>query len=117
MLYLPIVIPEIVMGISLLAFFATVEIPLGITTLVIAHITFSVPFVVVVVRARLEGFDRSIEEAAMDLGANEWQTFVRVTSRLSHLALSPELCSPLPFPLTTSSSVSSLPDRAARRCR
>ncbi|AQS55614.1 spermidine/putrescine ABC transporter permease PotC [Novibacillus thermophilus] len=79
MLYLPIVIPEIVMGISLLAFFATVEIPLGITTLVIAHITFSVPFVVVVVRARLEGFDRSIEEAAMDLGANEWQTFVRVT--------------------------------------
>lgn len=79
MLYLPIVIPEIVMGISLLAFFALVEIPLGVMTLIIAHITFSIPFVVVVVRARLEGFDRSIEEAAMDLGANEWQTFTKVT--------------------------------------
>jgi spermidine/putrescine transport system permease protein len=79
MLYLPIVIPEIVMGISLLAFFALVKIPLGIMTLVIAHITFCIPFVVVIVRARLEGFDRSLEEAARDLGANEWQTFTKVT--------------------------------------
>ncbi|MBM7715709.1 spermidine/putrescine transport system permease protein [Bacillus thermophilus] len=79
MLYLPIVIPEIVMGISLLAFFALANIPLGIMTLVIAHITFCIPFVVVIVRARLEGFDRSLEEAARDLGANEWQTFTKVT--------------------------------------
>lgn len=79
MLYLPIVIPEIVMGISLLAFFALANVPLGIMTLVIAHITFCIPFVVVIVRARLEGFDPSMEEAARDLGANEWHTFTKVT--------------------------------------
>ncbi|NGQ95710.1 ABC transporter permease subunit [Brevibacillus sp. SYP-B805] len=79
MLYLPIVIPEIVMGISMLAFFAQLKIPLGYLTLIAAHITFSVPFVVVVVKARLAGFDKSIEEAAMDLGATPWQTFVKVT--------------------------------------
>lgn len=79
LLYLPIVIPEIVMGISLLTFYALVGIPLGLTTIIIAHITFCVPFVVVVVRARLEGFDRSLEEAARDLGASEWKTFRYVT--------------------------------------
>jgi spermidine/putrescine transport system permease protein len=79
MLYLPIVIPEIVMGISMLALFAQLKIPLGYLTLIAAHITFSVPFVVVVVKARLAGFDKSIEEAAMDLGATPWQTFVKVT--------------------------------------
>ncbi|MEJ8545613.1 ABC transporter permease [Brevibacillus borstelensis] len=79
MLYLPIVIPEIVMGISMLALFAQLKVPLGYFTLIAAHITFSVPFVVVVVRARLAGFDKSIEEAAMDLGATPWQTFVKVT--------------------------------------
>lgn len=79
MLYLPIVIPEIVMGISLLALFSQFEIPLGYFTLIAAHITFSIPFVVVVVRARMAGFDRSIEEAAMDLGATPWGTFIKVT--------------------------------------
>lgn len=79
MLYIPIVIPEIVMGVSLLAFFAIVNVPLGLLTLVLAHITFSIPFVVIVVRSRLEGFDRSVEEAAMDLGANQFQTFIKVT--------------------------------------
>ncbi|MEX2462257.1 MAG: spermidine/putrescine ABC transporter permease PotC [Paenibacillaceae bacterium] len=79
LLYIPIVIPEIVMGIALLAFFAQLHISLGLLTLIIAHITFSIPFVVVVVRSRLEGFDKSLEEAAMDLGANGWQTFVRIT--------------------------------------
>ncbi|MGE7271237.1 ABC transporter permease [Brevibacillus panacihumi] len=79
MLYLPIVIPEIVMGISLLALFSQFEIPLGYLTLIAAHITFSIPFVVVVVRARMAGFDRSIEEAAMDLGATPWGTFIKVT--------------------------------------
>lgn len=79
MLYLPIVIPEIVMGISMFALFAQLKVPLGYFTLIAAHITFSVPFVVVVVRARLAGFDKSIEEAAMDLGATPWQTFVKVT--------------------------------------
>ncbi len=79
LLYLPIVIPEIVMGISLLALFAQLKLPLGYFTLIAAHITFSVPFVVVVVKARLDGFDKSIEEAAMDLGATPWQTFLKVT--------------------------------------
>ncbi len=79
LLYIPLVIPEIVMGISLLAMFSMLKIPLGIMTLVLAHVTFCVPYVFVVVRARLEGFDPSIEEAALDLGANEWETFRRIT--------------------------------------
>jgi spermidine/putrescine transport system permease protein len=79
LLYLPIVIPEIVMGISMLALFAKLNIPLGFFTLFAAHITFSVPFVVVVVKARLAGFDKNIEEAAMDLGATPLQTFAKVT--------------------------------------
>ncbi|KIL37281.1 ABC transporter permease [Cohnella kolymensis] len=79
LVFLPIVIPEIVMGISLLALFSQLHVPLGFFTLVAAHITFSVPFVMVVVRARLAGFDKHIEEAAMDLGATPWQTFVKVT--------------------------------------
>ncbi len=75
LVYLPLVIPEIVMGISLLALFALLKIPLGLFTLVVAHVTFSVPLAIVIIRARLHGFDRSIEEAALDLGATEWQTF------------------------------------------
>jgi spermidine/putrescine transport system permease protein len=77
------------MALSLLAFFAfsfgIIESVLGVrlsnslTTVIIAHIAFSISFVVVVVRASLKGFDRRLEEAAQDLGANEWQTFRRVT--------------------------------------
>jgi spermidine/putrescine transport system permease protein len=78
-LYLPLVIPEIVMGISLLAFFSLVNIPLGRVSLVISHVTFSTAYVVAVVKTRLDGFDRRIEEAAMDLGATPLQTFFRVT--------------------------------------
>ncbi|GBF31860.1 spermidine Putrescine ABC transporter permease component potC [Desulfocucumis palustris] len=79
LLYIPVVIPEIVLGVALLAFFVMIKMPLGLLTLVLAHITFSIPFVVVVVKARLEGFDRSLEEAAMDLGANQLQTFLKIT--------------------------------------
>lgn len=75
LVYLPIIIPEIVMGISLLAFFSIFKIPLGIFTLVIAHVTFSVPFAIVVIMTSLNRFDPALEEAAMDLGATEWQTF------------------------------------------
>ena len=79
LLYVPVIIPEIVMGISLLAFFALINMKLGLTTITLAHIAFNIPFVALVVRARLHGFDKSIEEAAMDLGANELITFWRVT--------------------------------------
>ena len=79
LLYLPLVSPEIVVGISLLLLFATLRLALGILTIVIAHVAFSISFVTVVVRARLEGMDRSLEEAALTLGADEAVTFRRVT--------------------------------------
>ncbi|HBM75168.1 MAG TPA: spermidine/putrescine ABC transporter permease, partial [Clostridiaceae bacterium] len=79
MLFIPLVIPEVVMGISMLAFFSQVKIPLGIVSLIIAHVTFSVSYVVIVVKSRLEGFDKSLEEAAMDLGAKPSQAFMKVT--------------------------------------
>jgi spermidine/putrescine transport system permease protein len=89
LLYLPIVIPEIVMALALLAFFAFSfgliqsvtgqQLKMSLTTVIISHIAFSISFVVVVVRASLKGFDRRLEEAAQDLGANEWQTFWRIT--------------------------------------
>jgi spermidine/putrescine transport system permease protein len=79
LLYLPIVTPEIVMGISLLLLFATLGMGLGIPTIVVAHVAFSISFVAVVVRARLEGMDRALEEAALTLGADEVATFRRVT--------------------------------------
>jgi spermidine/putrescine transport system permease protein len=78
-LYIPVIIPEVVMGISLLVFFAIINFRLGLTTITLSHIAFSIPFVTLVVRARLHGFDKSIEEAAMDLGANWMITFWRVT--------------------------------------
>ena len=78
-LYIPIVIPELVMGIGLLMFFSALNMPMNIYTLIISHVTFSMPFVVITVRARIAGFDKSIEEAARDLGANEFRTFMRVT--------------------------------------
>jgi len=76
---LPIVTPEIVVGISLLTMFAALQVPLGMTTVIAAHIAFNVSFVVVVVRARLAGMDPSLEEAALTLGADEWRTVRRVT--------------------------------------
>lgn len=79
LLYLPIVTPEIVAGVSLLVLFSWVGMALGITTIVIAHTAFSIPFVTVVVLARLQGTDRALEEAAMNLGADEFATFRRVT--------------------------------------
>jgi spermidine/putrescine transport system permease protein len=71
--------PEIVIGAALLSLFVVYGLALGFTTLLIAHIMFSISFVVVVVRSRLIGFDRSIEEAAADLGATPLQTFRHVT--------------------------------------
>ena len=78
-LYVPIVTPEIVVGISLLILFALFQVPLGLTTITIAHVAFSISFVVIVVLARLEGMDATLEEAAMILGADEVTTFWKVT--------------------------------------
>ncbi len=78
-MYIPIVIPEVVMGISLLVLFVMLNFTLGILTITLSHIAFNIPFVALVVRARLHGYDNAIDEAAMDLGANEMTTFWRVT--------------------------------------
>jgi spermidine/putrescine transport system permease protein len=79
LIFLPMATPEIVLGASLLALFLNLQFATGFTTIVIAHIMFSISYVVVTVKARLAGFDRHLEEAAMDLGANEWTTFRKVT--------------------------------------
>ena len=79
LIVLPMATPEIVIGAALLSMFVVYGLALGFTTLLIAHIMFSISFVVVVVRSRLIGFDRSIEEAAADLGATPLQTFRHVT--------------------------------------
>jgi spermidine/putrescine transport system permease protein len=88
-LTLPILMPDIVQGIALLLFFVLVfngleyvfgwRPTLGRTTVIIAHAAFAISYVAVVVRARLSGMDKRLEEAAMDLGANEWQVFQRIT--------------------------------------
>jgi spermidine/putrescine transport system permease protein len=96
LIFLPMASPEIVLGASLLTLFVNIQLrngivppgltllpkgtlSLGFTTILIAHVMFNISYVVVTVKARLAGFDRRLEEAAMDLGANEWTTFWRVT--------------------------------------
>ncbi len=71
----PMVMPEILMGISLLIFFATLGIGLGFATVIAGHVTFCFPFVMVAVQARLKGLDPALEEAALDLGATPWRAF------------------------------------------
>lgn len=82
-MYASLVTPEIVTGVSLLAFyqwiFRYVDLRLELWTVILAHVAFSIAFVVIVVNARLRGFDPALEEAAMDLGATEWGAFRRVT--------------------------------------
>jgi spermidine/putrescine transport system permease protein len=77
--FMPLSSPEVVLGAALLGLFLTLNINTGFVTIVIAHVMFCVSYVVVTVKARLEGMDRHIEEAAMDLGATEWATFRKVT--------------------------------------
>jgi spermidine/putrescine transport system permease protein len=76
---LPIMIPEIIMGMVFLAFFSLLALPPGMLTLVIAHTSFCVPYVYLLVRARLAGLDKSCVEAAKDLGAGEWRAFFDIT--------------------------------------
>jgi len=78
-MFLNIAAPEIVLGASLLGLFVTVNLTRGFATLLLAHVAFSIAYVTVTVRARLAGFDRSLEEAAADLGANSWTTFQKIT--------------------------------------
>jgi spermidine/putrescine transport system permease protein len=79
LIFLPLSTPEIVLGASLLTLFLNLNVIFGFWTILIAHIMFCISFAVVTVKARLVGFDRHLEEAAMDLGANEWATFRKVT--------------------------------------
>ncbi len=82
-LYLSLVTPEIVTGVSLLALFQWIfrflHLRLGLHTVIIAHVAFSIAYVTIVISARLRNYDRSLEEAAMDLGASEWGAFARIT--------------------------------------
>jgi len=78
-LFLNIAAPEIVLGASLLGLFVTINVARGFTTLLLAHVAFSIAYVAITVRARMAGFDRSLEEAAEDLGANPWVTFRKIT--------------------------------------
>ena len=76
---LPIMIPEIILGMVFMAFFALIGLPFGMTTLVIAHTSFSIPYVFMLVKARLVGMDKSLPEAAQDLGASPVRVFLDVT--------------------------------------
>ena len=77
--FLPLATPEVVLGAALLALFLTMNVNTGFATIVIAHIMFNISYVVVTVKARLEGMDQYIEEAAQDLGAGVWTTFFKIT--------------------------------------
>ena len=79
LLYMPLIVPDIVMGISLLTFYVFIRFTLGLVSIITAHVAFNISYVAVVVRARLHGYDRTLDEAAMDLGASPFQTFMRVT--------------------------------------
>ncbi len=79
LIFIPMATPEIIMGASLLSLFVTADVQRNLVTVVIAHVMFNISYVVVTVRARIAGFNRSLEEAAMDLGADEWATFRKVT--------------------------------------
>ncbi len=73
-LYIPLVMPDLVIGISLLLFYSSIKLDLGILTILLAHISFSIPLTTLVIIARMQRIDRTLEDAAMDLGADEWTT-------------------------------------------
>ncbi|MFR5029976.1 MAG: ABC transporter permease [Blautia hansenii] len=79
---IPIMIPEIILGMVFLVFFSMLNLPFGMTTLVIAHTTFCIPYIFMMVKARLVGVDKSLEEAARDLGAGPIRTFFDITMPL-----------------------------------
>jgi putrescine transport system permease protein len=79
LIYAPLVIPEVITGLSLLLLFVAIDFDRGYWTITLAHITFTMCFVCVVVQSRLAGFDRSLEDAALDLGCPPWRTFLTIT--------------------------------------
>jgi spermidine/putrescine transport system permease protein len=78
LVFIPMIIPEVIMGVSLLIFFVAIHLELGFATIIISHVTFCFPFVMVAVQARLAGLDPSLEEAAQDLGATPLQAFRKI---------------------------------------
>ena len=78
LVFMPMIVPEVILGVSLLILFVTLGIKLGYTTIVISHVTFCFPFVMAAVQARLSGLDPALEEAALDLGATPTQAFTKV---------------------------------------
>src|SRR5438270_971074 len=79
LIFLPVIIPEIVIGFATAGLFGTLAIAFGLRTIIAAHVAFSISYVVFIVRAKLVNLDRSLDEAALDLGATSWQSFTRVT--------------------------------------
>lgn len=78
LVFLPMIVPEVILGVSLLILFVTIGLQLGYTTIIISHVTFCFPFVMASVQARLAGLDPALEEAALDLGATPAQAFTKV---------------------------------------
>ena len=87
MFLLPLVIPEVMMGVSLLLFFVMIGVPLGLTTVMLGHAAFNLPVVIVIVRAKLRKLDPCLQEAAADLGASPWEVFRLVTLPLLRPAI------------------------------
>ncbi len=87
LVYLPLIIPEIVMAVGLVIFFSLLRMELSLTTVIVAHISFCISYAIILVAARLTGSDPRLEEAAQDLGANEWSAFFRVTLPLAAPAI------------------------------
>jgi spermidine/putrescine transport system permease protein len=86
-LVLPLVIPEVMMGVALMLFFVMLKIPLGLATVILGHIVFNIPLVTIMLRARLRKLDPALREAAADLGAGSWQVFRYVTLPLLRPAI------------------------------
>ncbi len=78
LIFLPLIMPDILMGVSLALLYNFMQLGMGMSTVLIAHITFCISYTVIVINSRLDGFDYSLEEAAMDLGANRWQIFYKI---------------------------------------
>ena len=117
MIYAPLVMPEVITGLSLLLLFVALDVDRGFWTITIAHTTLTMCFVAVVVQSRLVDFDRSLEEAAMDLGCPPLRTFLTVTLPLIAPAIAAGWCSPSRSRSTIWCSRASPPGRARPRCR